>query len=70
MCPQISACDSGDCAEVFGVGSDGNVEGEDGDQDVPEFSWDEEETILGESFLGERILCEYDWAGGYVLKFL
>ena len=57
------ACDIGNTAEVFGVRSDGNVEGEDDDQDVPEFSGDEKEAVLGESFLGERILCEHDWAG-------
>ena len=57
------ACDFGDSAEVFSVGRDGNVEGEDGDQDVSEISRDEEEAVLGESFLGERVLCEYHWAG-------
>ena len=31
------ACDNGDSAEVFGVGSDGDAEREDGDEDVPEF---------------------------------
>ena len=57
------ACDIGDSAEVFSVGSAGDVEGKDGDQDVSNFSWDEEETILGESFLGERVLCEHDRVG-------
>ena len=32
------ACDIGNTAEVFGVRSDGDVEREDSDQDVPEFS--------------------------------
>jgi hypothetical protein len=53
----------GDPAEVFSVGSDGDVEGEDGDQDVSEISGDEEETVLGESFLGEGVLCEHDRVG-------
>ena len=55
--------DIGNCAEVFSVRSDGDVEGKDGDQDVSDISGDEEEAVLGESFLGERVLCEHDWAG-------
>ena len=57
------ACDIGNCAEVFSIRSDGNVEGKDSDQDVSEISGDEEEAVLGESFLGERVLCEHDRVG-------
>ena len=61
-CPKGScACGHGDSTEVFSVTSDGNVEGEDSNQDVPEILRDEEEAILGESFLGEGLLCEHDW---------
>ena len=57
------ACDIGNTTEVFSFRSNGDAEREDGDQDVSEFSRDEEEAVLGESFLGERILCEHDRAG-------
>ena len=57
------AYDIGNSAEVFSVRSDGDVEGKDSDQDVSEIPRDEEEAVLGESFLGERILCEHDRVG-------
>ena len=57
------AYDIGNPAEVFSVRSDGDVERQDGDQDVSEISGDEEEAVLGESFLGERVLCEHDRVG-------
>ena len=51
----------GDTSEIVGIESDGYIEREDGDQIVQEFSEIEEEAVLGESFLGQGILCEYNW---------
>lgn len=37
------------------------IEGKDGNPTVQKSSRIEEEAIFGESFLGERILCQYSW---------
>ena len=63
-CTQGSCtCDIGDSAKVFGIGCYGDVERQDCDKDVSDISGDEKEAVLGESFLGERILCEHDRDG-------
>ena len=57
------ACSVGDSTEVFGIGGDGDGQGKECDQDVSEVSGFEEEAVLGESFLVERVLCEHGGIG-------
>ena len=50
-------------AEAVDFGTDGDIEGQNGNQIVQEFSSAEKETVLGKSFLEPRILCQYIRSG-------
>ena len=50
-------------AESVDFRSDGDTEREDGDKAVQELSCDEEETVLGKSFLEPRVLRKYNRHG-------
>ena len=49
-------------AEAFDIGIDGHSERENCDSDIQCVSVSEETPVLGQSFLGERLLCGYGWA--------
>ena len=49
-------------AEAFDIGIDGHSERANRDSDIQCVSVSEETPLLGQSFLGERLLCGYGWA--------
>ena len=49
-------------AEAFDIGIDGLSERASRDSDIQCVSVSEETPLLGQSFLGERLLCGYGWA--------
>jgi len=59
------SCASGvdDSAEGIGIGVAGAFEGADIDEDVPAVPAFEEEALLGESLLGQRLLCRHGGIG-------
>ena len=59
--PRASGVD--DPAEGIGIGIDGAVKGSDVDEDVPSVSATQEEAVLGQSFLGQRVLRGYGGIG-------
>ena len=52
-----------DSAEGIGFGITGSVKGSDVDEDVQPVPGVEEEAVLGQSFLGQRVLCGYGGSG-------
>ena len=50
-------------AEGVDFGSDGTSQGTDGDEGIPSVPRTEEKALLGQSFLGQGILCRHNWSG-------
>jgi len=57
------AFDRDDSTEGIDIVSDGEAQGSDLAEDIQSASGTEEEAVLGESFLVQRVLRGYDWSG-------